>query len=262
MKHIATKTTCFFIALALAFSSCKKDHDVYGHGSPGGNPVPESQYLQVPLNAYLPASKIDSALAIWEVNGVTQIVKMPLVENQFRLSLGTLRNNGFGVLTVQLFSQEKIDGKPLQWEHRVPYTLNKKQAVTFAAPENINDASWKPRVIFHYDNSMGSRFSAIIALRTDDPYFELKGVEPAYAKRIEIVRSFHQKETGVMAFSRGWVGQVTNLDNKGNLVDRLHFSNLREQLSEEEWNEYRIRASFFLNSNPSHSYEFGIVQDR
>lgn len=252
MKKLLTKTTCLLLLLVLVFSSCKKDN----------LDQPTAQYLQVSLNDYLPAAKIDSAIVIWEVNGVKQTVKMTLENNQFRMPLATLHNNGNGTLSIQLYSQVKVDNKPLQWEYRVPYTLERTQAVTIAAPIGINDPAWNPRAIFHYDNSMGSRFSALVALRPEDAYFELKGVEPVYAKRIEIMRSFHQRATGAVVYSREWVGQHTSLDNKGNLVDRQYFLNLREQIGQQDWNQYRIRASFHLNSNPASVYEFNLAQDR
>lgn len=265
MKKLATKTTCLLLLLTVAFASCQKESIEPGKPSGGNNsdrPEPFAQYLQITMNEFLPASKIDSALVIWEVNGVSQTEKLSLVGNLFRLSLATLNNNGNGSLTIQLFSQLKVDGKPLQWEYRSPYTLNRTEAVTVVAPVDMRDPSWNPRVIFHYDNGRGGRFSALIALRSEDAYFELKGVEPVYARRIEIVRSYHKKETGTLVFSRGWVGQHTSLDNSGNLTDRQHFSNLREQLIDKEWNQYRIRASFYLNSNPNMTYEFNLEQDR
>ena len=267
MKRLITKTTCFLLGLTIAISSCEKDKGPHGGrpangGNSGGQPGSTAKYVQVSLNNYLPAAKVDSAIVIWEAHGVTQTVKMTLANNQYRVPLSSLNNNGNGVLTIQIFSQLKEDGKPLQWEHRIAYLMDRTKDVSVAAPADFNDPSWHPRAVFQYDNSMGSRFSALVALRPEDSYFELKGVEPVYAKRIEIVRSFHQKETGTVAFSRGWVGSYTNLDNKGNLVDRLHFSNLREQIIDKDWNQYRIRASFHLNSNPAMTYQFTLVQDK
>ena len=257
--------TCLLLGIVIAFSSCKKDHDHHnlpGDGGGGSQPGPIARNLQLTLNNYLSSTKIDSALAIWEVNGVNQTVKMALVNDRYQMPLASFNNNGSGILTIQLFSQLKVEGKPLQWERRQAYTLDRTKEVAWAGPVDVNDPLWYPRAIFHYDNSMGSRFSALVALRPEDAYLELKGVEPAYAKRIEVVRSFHSKETGDVVFSRGWVGQHTNLDSKGNLVDRQHFLNLREQLGERVWNQYRIRASFHLNSTPAMTYEFNLVQDR
>ncbi|HYH14129.1 MAG TPA: hypothetical protein VD794_02850 [Flavisolibacter sp.] len=262
MKKFATKTFCLLVIAALGFTSCKKDQDDHSSGGGTPNPIPTAKYLDVTVNEYLPTGKIDSALVIWEVNGTTQTLKMPWSQNQFRLPLASLNNNGSGTLTIQLYSQVKVGDKPLQWEHRMPYTLNKLQGLVIAAPTSIRDQAWSPRVIFNYDNSMGSRFSAIIALRPEDAYFELKGVAPVYAKRIEIVRSFHQKAANITAFSRGWVGQYTNLDSKGNLLDRQHFLALPEQIGDKEWDEYRIRASFFLNSDPAMTYQFHLELDR
>lgn len=71
MKKLTTKTFPFALALLIIVSSCKKDRV--------DAPVLQDAQLQVSLNEnYMPATKVDSALAIWEVAGKTQTITLHL----------------------------------------------------------------------------------------------------------------------------------------------------------------------------------------
>lgn len=266
MKQLSLCTYCFMALAALLFASCSKDPVSKPGTKPGpGEQPPSVKELRLALNdAYLPLAKVDSAVAIWTVNGTAKTVKLQVADGVLKTSLAQFANRGSGTLTVQLYSQLKVDNQPLQWEYRTDYTLDHTKSVLLTAPASINDPQWKPRVIFRYDNSMGSRFSAVIALRPADPYFELKGVEPVYAKKIEIRRSFHDKATGQLVFSRGWVcGQASCLDQATwSMVDRQHFGNLDEQLAGRQWDQFRVEAYFHLNSTPASAIGFALVQDK
>lgn len=266
MKQLSLSTYCFMALAAFLFASCSKDPV----SKPGTKPAPGEQQpsvkeLRLALNdAYLPLAKVDSAVAIWAVNGTTKTVKLQVADGVLKTSLAQFTNPGSGTLTVQLFTQLTVDGQPLQWEYRTGYTLDYTTSVLLTAPTGISDPQWKPRVIFRYDNSMGSKFSAVIALRPNDPYFELKGVEPIYAKKIEIRRSFHDKATGQIVFSRGWVcEQAGCLDQTTwSVVDRSHFLNLAEQLDGRQWDQLRVEAYFHLNSTPASAIGFAMAQDK
>jgi hypothetical protein len=254
MKKLATKTLCLLVTATVFFASCKKERII----APGQT----AKQLQVTLNEnYLPAAKVDSAVAIWEVNGTTQTVNLQLTDNKLTTSLANLKNNGTGKLAIQLFTQTKVGEMPLQWENRFTYTLNRTTPVSLAAPADIKDPSWHPRAICKSDIYNGN-FTAIIAIRPEDAYFELKEIAPGLAKRIEVVRSFYQNDTTHLVASRGWVGNKSNLDAKGNLVDREHFSNLPEQIGERSWNKYKIRATFYANTNPQQIYESEFEQNK
>lgn len=261
MKQLTIKATCFTVlAAAVFFTSCDKDpQDKLQPGNP--QTVKE---LRVSLpGAYLPVAKVDSALAIWEVNGATQTVKLQVAEGGLKTSLAHFTNQGTGTLRVQLFSQLKVEDQPLQWEYSTTHRLDYNTTVLLTGPAALTDPAWNPRVIFNYDNFMGSRFKAIVALRPGDPYFELKGVEPVYARKIEIVRSFHNKATGAMVFSRGWVCEnAACLDQNWSLVNRQHFTGLDEQLQGRQWDQFRIEATFHLNSTPASAIGFGLMQDK
>lgn len=262
MKQLSIKTACFIALAAVLFASCSKE----AVSAPGQGPEPPqaTQELRVSLNeAYLPLAKVDSALMIWEAYGASQVVKLQAAGGVLKTSLAHFNNQGTGTLTIQLFTQVKMEGQPLQWEHRAAYTLDHRQPVQLAAPASIADPQWQPRVVFNYDNFMGSRFKAIVGLRPHDPYFELKGVEPYFAQKIEIKRSFHDKGSGQLVFSRGWVcEQASCLDAKGNLVNREHFRNLDEQLEGRQWDEFRVEAYFHLNSSPASVMGFALALDK
>jgi hypothetical protein len=262
MKQSFLKITCLVALAVLFLSSCSKNPV----GEP--KPVPEDpksvKELRVALNdSYLPLAKVDSALAIWTVNGTTQSVKLEVADGVLKTGLARFTQRGSGTLTVQLFTQLKVGDQPLQWEYRTVHTLDYSQTVLLAAPTRITDPRWNPRVIFHYNNFMGSKFTALVALRPNDAYFELKGVEPVYAKKIEIRRSFHDKASGQLVFSRGWVcEQASCLDQTWSVVDRQHFLILDEQLDGRSWDQFRVEAYFHLNSTPASTYGFALVQDK
>jgi hypothetical protein len=60
----------------------------------------------------------------------------------------------------------------------------------------------------------------------------------------------------------GQGGCLASQENRVNLVNREHFLGLDEQLQGREWNQYRIEASFHLNSVPASIYQFTLMQDR
>jgi hypothetical protein len=254
MKRITANVTCLIVCLAVLTSSCKKNqiHEPDQSAAP----------FQVSLNeAYIAASKVDSAFAIWEVNGSTQIIKLQVAGNKLTTSLDSFKKSGAGILAVQLYTQTKVDNIPLQWEKRFPYTLNRSTPVSLAAPADIKDTSWSPRLIY-VSNIYNAEFTAILALRPEDPYFELKGVVPQITKRIEIVRSYYQNDTSTVVASKSWTGQATDLDNNGNLVNRAHFQSLAGEIGAKAWNKIKFRASFYAQINPAEIYEAETVHNK
>jgi hypothetical protein len=256
MKKLSNNILGFALLLTVLFPSCKKE-------SIGDSDQSDIQ-LEISLNQdYLPIAKVDSAILLWEANGMRETLKLQENGNKLKASLKDIQNDGPGILALQLFTQTKVDGKPLQWEKRFPYTLKRSIPVKLQAPVDFKDDSWSPRVICKSEIN-GAGFTAIIALRPEDSYFELKGVDLAISDRIEIVRSFYHNDTTNLVASRGWIGTAANLDNKGNLLDRDHFRNLEEQIDGRVWNKYKIRASFYniIPNHPHENYEFEFEQDK
>lgn len=246
--------------VVVLFTACSKDPITEPKPElPGQEDVKE---LTVSLNNnYLPAAKLDSAVAIWEVNGTIQKVKLELKNNKLSTSLANFKNNGTGKLAIQLFTQTKLDQIPLQWENRFNYTLKRAEALQLAAPADIKDPSWSPRLIYHSEIHEAN-FLALIAVRPADTYFELRGVEPRIAKRIEVVRSFFNSDTTNLVTSRGWIGKADNLDANGSLINREHFGALEEQIDGRPWNILKVRATFYASTTPEEVYEAETEHDR
>ena len=244
----------FILASTLVLlASCKKDADTPTTPQPPGQALAKD--LVVNLNSnYLTAAKLDSAIATWEVEGHTQQVKLEMKGNKASASLSRFTHMGTGKLTVQLFTQTKIDNIPLQWENRFDYTLNRTTALQLAAPVGINDPSWNPRLMYHSE-MYEANFLALIAVRPEDTYFELKGVDPNIASRIEVVRTFFHNDTTTLVASKGWAGQRSDLDGQGNFVNRDHFQNLAEEIGGRAWNILKVRASFYRHVSPAEIYE-------
>src|SRR3954453_866804 len=101
MKRITANITCLIVSVAVLIASCKKD--------PVQEPDQSAAAFQVSLNEdYVAASKVDSAIALWEVNGSTQIIKLQVAGHTFTTSLDSFRKSGAGMLTVQLYTQTKV----------------------------------------------------------------------------------------------------------------------------------------------------------
>ena len=250
MKQMSTKMIGLIASTIILFTACSKDPVI----QPERPEQEEMKDLVIHLNNYLPTAKLDSAIAIWEVAGTTQKVKLQVKNNKLFTSLASFDYKGTGKLAVQLFTQIHMDQIPLQWENGFTYTLNPTVALELAAPTDIKDPSWSPRLVYNSEIH-DANFLALIAIRPEDTYFELRGVEPRIAKRIEIVRSFFNNDTTTLVASRGWIGQAKDLDEKGNVVNRDHFSALVEQIDGRPWNILKVRATFFAQLNPGEAYE-------
>ena len=247
MKQLTTKISSLALSITLLFASCEK-HPVI-------QPIEKSGQLEVALNeTYMPMAKIDSAIAFWQVDGKTQIIKLTPSGNKLTTSLDSFTQPGTGMLAVQLFTQTKLNDMPLQWEQRFTYSLNRGSDVRLAGPANIKDPLWNPRLI-QISTIYQAEFTVITAIRPEDAYFELKGIAPAVANRIEIVRSFFENDTTRLVAKQEWIGAANNLDNAGNLVNREHFKNLAEQINGKMWGKSKIRASIYKQLNPNEIYE-------
>lgn len=254
MKRTTANITCLILSLAVFTASCKKD--------PIQQPGQPAAAFEVMLNeGYMAAAKVDSAVALWDVNGLTQVIKLQVAGNKLTASLDSFKKSGAGMLAVQLYTQTKVDDIPLQWENRFAYTLKRSTPVNIAAPVSISDPSWNPRLIY-VSTIYNAEFVAVIALRPEDPYFELKGVVPQIAKRIEVRRSYYQNDTSTLVASKNWIGQAGDLDNGGNRVDRVHFQNLAGEIGGRAWNKIKVSASFYAKLEPAEIYEAETVHNK
>lgn len=256
MKKFKMSITFLTMVLPALFISCDKDPLEQYPDDTNGKPPVAKQLIVVLDEEYMPTAKVDSAIAIWEVNGTSKTVKLQLQGNQLVSSLSDFQQSGTGTLTVQLFTQVQADGRPLQWETRLPYTLNRNSDKVLDGPAGIKDPAWNPRVIFKYGVTANERFTFIVAIRPDDPYLELIGVKPQYASRIDIFRGFYKNEPLSLVTSRNWTCSAACLDSKGNLLNKEFFLGLPAQLNGKQWDHFRITAHFYITNNPNKIYEF------
>lgn len=251
---VMKKTFTLLVLLVTAFAACRKE-------PLKPEPVTTDAPLEIALNeTYMPAAKIDSALAVWETAGTTQTVALQRSGNKLSTRLSNFKS-GNGTLTVQLFTQTTVAGKPLQWEKRFVHTLSSSSPLLLAAPTSFADAAWNPRMISRNDIA-GASATVIIGLRPGDAYFELKNVTAALSKRIVLERSFYLNDTANLVAAKTWVGDAADLDAGGNLVDRHHFETLEAQLGAGQWNKYLIKAQFYAQLSPNYIYETEFILDK
>jgi hypothetical protein len=255
MKLQTTKLTLMLALCAAFIASCSKTTE----------PKIEFSTLSVALNTtYLTNVDVDSALVVWDEGGNTRSLKMDHegAISRYSAPMTRIPRTATGKVWVQIFTNKTEPGnRPLQWEQEVTLPHDRATPVMITGPVGLQDAAWKPRAMFHYE-AQNYKFSVLVALRPDDPYFEMKGITPFLTKKIELVRSFHDKETGALVFSRGWVCEQNCVDDKGNLVNRSHFANMPEQLQGKEWSQYRINGSFKTHSNPAEILGYGLLTNK
>lgn len=260
---IMKKTLAIPVLLIAALAACRKDPTaVTPTPTPVPDPVATGANLEISLNdTYLPASKIDSALAVWETAGTIETVALQWSGNKLVTRSSNFKKAGNGMLTVQLFTQTTVDGKPLQWERRFAHTLTFSTPLLLVAPTSFTDAAWQPRMVCRSQID-GAGATTIFGLRPDDAYFELKGVDPYIAKRIVVERSFHLNGLTDTVVVKTWVGDKANLDAGGNLLNRTYFASLLTQLGNRPWNKYVVKAQYYAQINPARVFESEFILDK
>lgn len=256
------KRLASFLLLTVAFAACRKTSVQTDPVDPG---LATDAQLEIALNdTYLPASKLDSAVVVWQSTGIagtTQTVALQRSGNKLFTPLSNFRKTGNGTLTVQLFTQTKTADHPLQREKRFAYTLSHSTPLLLTAPAGFTDAAWNPRMMCR--NRIGDAGAAVvIGLRPDDACFELKGVDTSLSKRIVVERSFYRDNLINPVATKTWTGNASNLDRYGNLTDRAYFETLPVQLAGNPWNKSLIKVQFYKQLNPHYIYESEFVLDR
>lgn len=233
--------TAAIVVMAL-ISACKKDP---APQKPAPKPEVENPRISVKLNpAYLDARKVDSAFAMWELNGQVQQAKMQLSNDTLFTETKDF-TKGSGRLTVQIFSKTQLRQKNLQWEKRLDVTLKEKQPVNWTAPASYDDAAWFPRVIL-VDGP--SKFTASVGLRPADPYFSLKNIPAGF--KIELERHYTKIPGGAEIIAGGlWKCNTVCTDERGIIENRDFFRNLPAQINGREWKMVGIGIGLFGSNN-------------
>jgi hypothetical protein len=250
-------TTFFKIITALAaillvsitVISCRKDHV---HLNPAGN---RDKYLNIILeHNYLTAANVDSAFVQWEVNGNKKTIQLATKGDTLFTKLASLQH-GTGVLTIRLFTKNKLGNNSLQYESRNTTTITHSGNVNIAGPAAITDMNWKPRVIFLAAiQSATFNINAVVGIRPTDPYFELIHIDEAWRKRIFLERSYFYSPVLSTPIATGvWDCQVNCLSGTGSYVNTSFFSFLAQQVNNRTWN--RVEVTLRLYNTPTFAGE-------
>jgi hypothetical protein len=221
------------------------------------DPSPGQTGLKLVLRGqYLPGTNIDSAFAIWNMNGQKKSVKLTVKNDTLTTRLDTL-TTGAGQMTIQLFTKNKLDNKSLQFERSFPLFIGQHNTVTVTGPQSLNDNNWKPRIIFNYRGQSSFNVTAIVALRPADPYFELKAIDPEWRDRIIIERSYYQQGTPATKIAGGtWDCNDSCTDTHGNYINTSFFSFLPEQVNNRDWNRVEFLVRFYKNAAEASEMNF------
>jgi hypothetical protein len=223
------------LAAVFLVNACKKDSkaDDISTGNAG---------LEVRLNnQYMPGSKIDSAIAIWETGGQAETEKMVLSSDILSVSLKKF-TPGNGRLTIQLYTKTKLGNHNLQWERRVDFSIEHSERIRMAGPANLEDLHWFPRIIM-IDPPTG--FTAIIALNPHDAYFLVKNIPPQWNK-IELERGYYKIPGGAESVARGlW---KCNNECTGVIENRSFFEYLPLQIGNRPWRMVEIGVALYNNT--------------
>ncbi|HEY0041453.1 MAG TPA: hypothetical protein VGB71_12350 [Flavisolibacter sp.] len=244
MKKYTSLLNIFLLAVLL-ISSCKKEH------APNGR-SPINNTLEVRLHtSYLPASKIDSAILIWEAAGQTKRQKFLFSGDTLRLLLKQF-NSGQGRMAIQLYTQVKLQGHKLQFEKRWEFSLSHHQPIVTPGPADLNDPDWTPRVIIQEKEWTG--LTAIIGLRPTDPYFAIRNI-PERWPLIGLGRSYYKKLGGQLVAEKIWNNDGTN---RQVIEDRTYFLPLAGEVADTPWGWINIDLDIFSHTeNTSFSLSFG-----
>ena len=229
------KPTIILISLMLGlafFSSCKKDPVQ----KPPPAQQPSAEFVIRLHDTYLPASKVDSAFATWEVGGNKQEIKLTLQGNQLTTDLKKL-TEGIGKLTLRIYSNIKFANQyPAQWILEKDMMIDHDNTSVFSGPGNFHDLLWSPRVML----KDGTGHSAVVALRPDDPYFFVKNI-PDDVVKVVVYRGYWNTIGGVRNVGGDeWQCTAGCTNNNGDIENNQFFSFLPSQIGAKSWNHIEI----------------------
>jgi hypothetical protein len=232
MKKLSSAAFSGIIISGLLLGACKKNKE--DHKAPAG-----PGHLEIKLDTtYMPADKIDSAIAVWEINGSSKKLKLQISGDTLRAPLQEL-SEGNGQLTIQLYTKVKVNNTDLQWEKRWQFQLQHNEPVLLQGPANYEDKNWLPRVILteHF-----TKFVAILAVRPEDPYFCLKNLPVKYPY-IELERGYYKIPGGVEYAGYGYY--KCNGTCGTDFEDRSFFANMGNMVGIKPWTSLWMGVGLF-----------------
>lgn len=189
----------------------------------------------------MPGSKIDSAFAIWEINGQKQTVKLQLSNDTLKTAIEQFQE-GTGKLTLHLYTAIKFQEQyKSQWFQEKQLSIQHHKVTSINGPTGFHDNHWKPRVLLKDE---GNRHVALIGLRPDDPYFLIKNVA-ANVLRVAVGRDYYNTIGGIRQVGGGeWQCSTGCTDANRNIEDKEFFNFLPMQIGTKPWNHLEIAVVY------------------
>jgi hypothetical protein len=220
----------FFLlpVLLVLLGSCKKEKTPGSSNPPAGEPL----FSIALTKPYMDGSKIDSAIAVWEVNGQVQRIVLQLKNDALSADIQQFQP-GNGKLSIQIISKLLFGGQyPSQWILQKQMGIEANKSVTLNGPSGFRDANWLPRVMLK--DAVGH--SAVVALRPEDSYFLIKDV-PAHLLKLTVSREYYN---GINKVAGGEWSCTTCIGQQTNIVNTDFFETLPQQLGNRPWNQIGI----------------------
>jgi hypothetical protein len=236
-----------FILAVVILSGCKKDDFISGVNE---------RVIKIALNnQYVSVQQIDSAFLYTEFAGSNRKIKLDIKDNSLQTKFSSF-SQSTGKLMIQLYTSAKFQGKPLQFEKEMPLNLSTREPLIINGPTGFTDLAWKPRIILdHQDVAM--RYTAIVALRPSDSYFEIQHLPENWNKRMSVYRGFYKANYVTKIYGKTW---DSNNYVPGNQVNRGFFTNLQPEVNHLDWDKMAIEVAFY--TSPNTISELSFVYDK
>lgn len=234
--------------LVILLGSCSKERVA---GTP--NLPSEKPLFSIALSKpYMDGSKIDSAIAVWEVDG--QLQRIILKRNNDTLSANMQQfQPGNGKLSIQIVSKLTFGGQyASQWVQQKQLLIEANKSVTLNGPAGFSDASWLPRVMLK--DAVGH--SAVVALRPEDPYFLVKDV-PAHLLKLTVAREYYN---GINRVAGGEWSCTACIGQQVNVVNTDFFKILPQQIGTRPWKHIEI-AILYTDDVNGGGYVLSVTHD-
>jgi hypothetical protein len=231
------KTIILVICASLFFFSCKKD-DL--------QKLKASYNLSLQFNDnYMPLSRVDSAIATWEVNGSKKDIKLTVKENKLAAPL-TDFPEGTGKLTITVYSTIRFSGlSRSDWALEKEVDIRHVKEYEYKGPDGFTDPSWKPRVVL--TSPLGHK--AVVALRPDDAYFRIINVGDEVEK-LTVHRAYWDLSNRMQVVAEGdWACQTGCRNNNRDVLNNSYFTFFPSQLDNKFWDAIRIEVSYRVPVN-------------
>ena len=227
MKHLL-----LFILTAtflLSLGSCKKDKtDIPAQP---GHPVMAVIFPE----AYFTIDEVDSAFATWIINDVEQRIQLTVTHDSLLADINAF-TEGSGKLQYTIYGNKKFANQfKASWIFSKPLTLDKTKSLISKGPSSFHDPDWLPRASI----KDGIGHSATVALRPEDPFFEV--ADPGHNVMKLVVDRGYWKNSGAV-YAGGGVWECTT--GCQSVKDNDYFKFIPSRIGQRPWDHISIIIVF------------------